>query len=140
MNIKTAFQNFGRALVDAIKRAYLFIVSDDAMDRMTKTAERIAKLAEQVLPIVRMVALLTPNQADDLIVALVERLNVKIKAYLGMSNEEKNAALKASAVALARKSFPELEKFDDATLYAAIDLSYRLLKDIGIKESVEVPQ
>ena len=45
MNIKTAFQNFGRALVDAIKRAYLFIVSDDAMDRMTKTAERIAKLA-----------------------------------------------------------------------------------------------
>ena len=57
----------------------------------------------------------------------------------GVSNEEKNAALKASAVALARKSFPELEKLDDATLYAAIDLSYRLLKDIGIKESVEVP-
>jgi len=140
MNIRNAFNRFTTVLVDAIKRVYFFVVSDDAMDRMTKTAERIAKLAEQVLPIVRTVALLTPNQADDLIVALVERLNVKIKAYLGMSDEEKNACLKASAVALARKSFPELEKFDDATLYAAIDLSYRLLKDIGIKESVEVPQ
>jgi len=139
MNIGTAFKKFATVLVDAIRRVYFFIVSDDAMERMTKTAERIAQLAEKVLPIVRTVALLTPNQADDLIVALVERLNVKIKAYLGMSNEEKNAALKASAVALARKSFPELEKLDDATLYAAIDLSYRLLKDIGIKESVEVP-
>ena len=138
MNIKTAFQGFGRALVDGIRRAYLFIVSDDAMDRMTKTAERIAKLAEQVLPIVRMVALLTPNQADDLIVALVERLNVKIKAYLGMSDEEKSACLKASAVAMARQMYPELQKLDNATLYAAIDLSYRLLKDIVATKSVEV--
>jgi len=139
MNIRNAFNRFTTVLVDAIRRVYFFIVSDDAMERMTKTAERIAQLAEKVLPIVRTVALLTPNQADDLIVALVERLNVKIKAYLGMSDEKKSACLKASAVALARKSFPELEKLDDATLYAAIDLSYRLLKDIGIKESVEVP-
>jgi len=139
MNIRNAFNRFTTVLVDAIRRVYFFIVSDDAMERMTKTAERIAQLAEKVLPIVRTVALLTPNQADDLIVALVERLNVKIKAYLGMSDEEKAACLKASAVALARKTYPELQKLDNSTLYAAIDLSYRLLKDIGIKESVEVP-
>ena len=139
MNIKTAFNRFTTVLVDAIRRAYFFIVSDDAMERMTRTAEKIAKLAEQVLPVVQMVASLTPNQADDAIVALVLRLNVKIKAYLGMSDEEKSACLKASAVAMARKMYPELQGLDDATLYAAIDLSYRLLKDIAPKEAVEVP-
>jgi len=133
MNIKTAFQNFGHALVKAIKHVYFFVISDDAMERMLKTAERISKLAAQVLPVVQMVASLTPNQADDVIIALVTQLNVKIKAYLGMSDEEKSACLKASAVTLARQMYPELQKVDNATLYAAIDLSYRLFKDITAK-------
>jgi len=133
MNVKTVWNQFSKALVNGIRRAYFFIVSDDAMDRMTRTAEYISKLAAQVLPVVQMVANLTPNQADDLIVALVLQLNVKIKAYLGMSDEEKSACLKASAVAMARKMYPDLQKIDDATLYAAIDLSYRLLKDITAK-------
>jgi len=78
-----------------------------------------------------MVASLTPGQADDAIVALVERLQVKIKAHLEMSDEEKAAALKACAVTLARKTYPALQAIDDSTLYAAIDLAYKLFRELG---------
>lgn len=140
MNIKRFFKQVSVTVVDAVKRAYFFVFSDDALKRATKTAERIVALSERVLPIVRTIALLTPSQADDAIVALAGKLQVKLKTYIGMSDEEKNAALKASAVALARKTYPNLKDIDDATLYAAIDLAYRLFRDLGVEESLDLPE
>jgi len=135
--VKAFFKKFGRALARAFKRAYRFIVSDDAMDRVSETAQQLAEIAEKVLPVVQLVATLTPNRTDDQIVALVQAAGAGIKTFTGMSDEQKKAALKASAVALARKQFPELRTIDDATLYAAIDIAYRLLKDL---EPVVLPE
>jgi len=139
MNIGGFFKKVGSTIKNSIQKVYRWVISDEALDKATKAAEIVVEISEKVLPIVRMVASLTPNQADDAIVALVERLQVKIKAHLEMSDEEKAAALKACAVTLARKTYPALQAIDDATLYAAIDLAYKLFKEIGDKEVPDVP-
>jgi hypothetical protein len=138
MSIGNVFKRIGRVVKDAVQAAYRFVVSDEALEKAEAAARMVVEVSEKVLPIVRTVAALTPNKADDMIVALVERLQVKVNAHLEMSDEEKSAALKACAVKLARKTYPALEAIDDATLYAAIDLAYKLFRDMKLPEVVDV--
>ena len=132
------FKTIGRTIKNTISKVYRFVVSDEAVKKATEAAQLIVEISEKVLPVVRTIAALTPNQADDAIVALVERLQVKIKAHLEMSDEEKAAALKACAVNLARKQFPALTAIDDSTLYAAIDLAYKLFRSMELEPKAEI--
>ena len=139
MNAKEFFGKLKDSFVAAVKKVYFFVFSPDALERATVAAEKVAEISEKLLPIVDMVAEWTPNKADDAIVDLLKRLNVQMRVKAGMSNEEKNAALKAAAVALARRVHPELfAKLDDATLYAAVDFAYKLYKDALKKQEVTV--
>ena len=131
---KKYFSRFGGAFVKALRKVYRFAVSDEALDQISDASRRLTEIAEKVLPVVQLVASLTLTKADDKVVALAQMAQVSLMAFVGMSDEHKNAVLKASAVALARKGFPELQAVDDATLHAAIDIAYWMLKDLDVEE------
>jgi len=106
-----------KAVRKAFARACRFTFSADAAARARRALEEIVELASELVPIVRLVAAMTPTQLDDAIVAIIG----KLVALDTLTDTQRCAVLKQQAVILTRRIYPSIP---DRTLYAAIDIAH----------------
>jgi len=90
-------------------------------------AEAIQKVLVQALPVVEMIAAMTPTRADDEIIALAEKFWIKnVKHYLDLPVEERGPALLAAATNALKKQFPGVTTVQ---IQAAIQLALAMQRD-----------
>lgn len=90
-------------------------------------AEAIQKVLIQALPVVEMIAAMTPTQADDEIIALAERFWIKnVKHYLDLPVGERGPALLAAATNALKKQFPAITTVQ---IQAAIQLALAMQRE-----------
>src|SRR5690349_14629061 len=90
-----------KKILNALKSVVNFFRSGKA----TAALNSVASLVPKALPIVQIVALLTPTKADDEVLALFQKFGLPyVENYLALPQEQRGAALlKAASTKLAEQ-------------------------------------
>lgn len=110
----------------AVGKFFQSIFAWFSSDQAQQIAKSIVSYSNAALPVVELIASLTPTRADDEIIALYKRFALpKVEAYLALPKADRGAALVNAAVAELQKQFPDAPI---SQLRASIELAVQLMK------------
>jgi len=142
-----------KGLLKKIQNALVKFFTSDEWKRIEKGAAVVADLLQKALPVVKLVAAMTPTKADDEVIALIEKyaLPINFDPTQPLQEGTKYAALRAAAACLLKgeltqavldagaegillggfelKSVKDVDKIPTSYIDEAVQSAYRAWKD-----------